>query len=74
MLAFYRRNARWLAGGLLLTLFSSFGQTFFSGLSGIYLLEEFVLSDGEFGLIYIGCMLASAATLRRASARMTSAA
>lgn len=63
MLAFYRRNARWLVGGLLLTLFSSFGQTFFIGLSGSYILEEFELSDGEFGLIYMGCTLASAATL-----------
>lgn len=63
MLAFYRHNARWLVGGLLLTLFSSFGQTFFIGLSGSYILAEFGLSDGEFGLIYMGCTLASAATL-----------
>jgi len=63
MLTFYKRNARWLVGGLLLTLFSSFGQTFFIGLSGIYVLGEFSLSDGEFGLIYMGCTLASAATL-----------
>ena len=26
---FLRANARWIAGGFLLTLFSSFGQTFF---------------------------------------------
>ncbi len=38
-------------------------DTFITGLSGIYLLEEFALSDGDFGLIYMGCMLASAATL-----------
>lgn len=63
MLSFLTRNARWLIGGLLLTLFSSFGQTFFIGLSGRYILEEFALTDGEFGLIYMGCTLASAATL-----------
>jgi len=33
-LRFMRDNGRWLAGGFLLTLFSSFGQTFFIGLSG----------------------------------------
>ncbi|WP_338446610.1 MFS transporter [Pelagerythrobacter marensis] len=63
MLSFLTRNARWLAGGLLLTLFSSFGQTFFIGLSGRYILEEFALTDGEFGMIYMICTLASAATL-----------
>jgi len=63
MLSFLIRNARWLIGRLLLTLFSSFGQTFFIGLSGRYILEEFALTDGEFGLIYMGCTLASAATL-----------
>jgi MFS family permease len=63
MLDFLNRNARWLAGGLLLTLFSSFGQTFFIGLSGSYILAEFALTDGEFGLIYMACTLASAATL-----------
>ncbi|EQD36680.1 hypothetical protein B1A_17814, partial [mine drainage metagenome] len=31
---FLRDNARWIASGFLLTLFSSFGQTFFIGLSG----------------------------------------
>jgi len=77
MLAFYRGNARWLAGGLLLTLFSSFWQTFFSGLSGIYLLEEFALSDGEFRLIYMGCMPASDSETRKRphdERRMTSGA
>ncbi|WP_210165872.1 hypothetical protein [Afipia felis] len=29
---FIRENIRWLSGGFLLTLFSSFGQTFFIGL------------------------------------------
>lgn len=63
MLDFYKHNARWLVGGLLLTLFSSFGQTFFFGLSGAFILAEYSLSDGDFGLIYMLCTLASAATL-----------
>ncbi len=29
MTRFLRDNARWLAGGFLLTLFSSYGQTFY---------------------------------------------
>lgn len=33
MLLFIRDNFRWLAAGFLLTLFSSFGQTFFIGFS-----------------------------------------
>ena len=63
MLAFLKQNARWVLGGFLLTLFSSFGQTFFIGLSGEELREKFSLSDGEFGLIYMMATLASALTL-----------
>lgn len=63
MLSFIRSNARWLAGGFLLTLFSSFGQTFFIGLSGEELRARFDLTDGQFGLIYMVATLASAATL-----------
>lgn len=63
MLAFVRDNARWLAGGLLLTMFSSFGQTFFIGLSGNDLRATFSLTDGEFGGLYMICTLASALTL-----------
>ncbi|QLC21294.1 MFS transporter [Parasphingopyxis sp. CP4] len=63
MLAFLRTNARWIAGGFLLTFFSSFGQTFFIGLSGGELRAKFDLSDGEFGLLYMTATLASAATL-----------
>lgn len=47
----------------MLTLFSSFGQTFFIGLSGEELREKFSLSDGQFGLIYMVATLASALTL-----------
>ena len=47
----------------MLTLFSSFGQTFFIGLSGEELRSKFSLSDGQFGLIYMIATLASALTL-----------
>lgn len=63
MLTFLRKNSRWIAGGFLLTFFSSFGQTFFIGLSGEELRNKFSLSDGEFGLTYMVATLASALTL-----------
>lgn len=63
MFLFIKHNARWLAGGFLLTLFSSLGQTFFIGLSGEELRSKFALSDGEFGLVYMIATLASALTL-----------
>lgn len=63
MLHFIRRNGRWLAAGFLLSLFSSFGQTFFIGLSGSAFQSKFDLSAGEFGFLYMAATLASAATL-----------
>ena len=60
---FINDNARWLMGGFLLTLFSSFGQTFFIGLSGNDLRATFHLSGGEFGGLYMVATLASALTL-----------
>lgn len=63
MLRFVCHNARWLAAGFLLTLFSSFGQTFFIGMSGAAFQARFDLSGGEFGLLYMVATLASAATL-----------
>ncbi|MEO1405598.1 MAG: MFS transporter, partial [Pseudomonadota bacterium] len=63
MIAFLRENARWIAGGFMLTFFSSVGQTFFIGLSGEELREKFQLTDGEFGLIYMVATLASALSL-----------
>lgn len=60
---FARANGRWLTGGFLLTLFSSFGQTFFVGLSGNDLRARFDLSGGEFGGLYMAATLASALTL-----------
>lgn len=62
-LFFLRDNARWLAGGFLLTFFSSFGQTFFISLSAGELRHEYGLSHGDFGLIYMAATLGSALTL-----------
>ena len=63
MLRFFQQNSRWIVGGFLLTLFSSFGQTFFIGLSGEELREKFALSDGQFGGLYMIATLGSALTL-----------
>lgn len=62
-LVFLRDNARWLAGGFLLTFFSSFGQTFFISLSAGDVRREYGLSHGDFGLIYMLATLGSALTL-----------
>lgn len=61
--AFISSNLRWLLGGLLLTVFSSFGQTFFISAFSGQIRESFELTDGEFGRIYMASTLASAATL-----------
>ena len=63
MISFLRDNARWISGGFLLTFFSSFGQTFFIGLSGEELRAKFDLTDGEFGGIYMIATIGSALTL-----------
>jgi MFS family permease len=62
-LHFFRDNARWITAGFLLTLFSSFGQTFYIGLSGNDVRSTFGLSGGGFGGIYMVATLASAMTL-----------
>ena len=63
LIAFALANRRWIGGAFLLTLFSSFGQTFFIGRSGLPLREAFGLTDGQFGLLYMLATLGSAATL-----------
>lgn len=63
MIAFLRSNIRWISGGFLLTFFSSFGQTFFIGLSGEELRAKFDLTDGEFGGLYMIATIGSALTL-----------
>jgi len=60
---FIKSNLRWLLGGLLLTLFSSFGQTFFIAQFNKPIREAFGLTDGQYGMLYMGATLASAATL-----------
>ena len=60
---FLRDNARWVAGGFLLTFFSSFGQTYFISLSAGEIRAEYGLSHGGFGTLYMLATLASAATL-----------
>lgn len=62
-LTFIARNARWIAGGFLLTFFSSFGQTFFISLSAGDIRAEYGLSHGQFGGLYMVATLASALTL-----------
>lgn len=63
---FYRANARWLAAGLLCTLGSSFGQTFFISLFAGEIMATHGLSDGEWGALYTGATLLSAAVLVQA--------
>ncbi|TVR10523.1 MAG: MFS transporter [Salinarimonadaceae bacterium] len=63
MLDFIRRNSRWLAAGFLLSMFSSFGQTFFIGLSGLEFQARLGLTGGEFGLLYMLATIGSALTL-----------
>jgi MFS family permease len=62
-LRFIRENARWLAAGGLLTLSSSFGQTYFIALSSGHIREEFGLSHAGWGAIYTIGTLASAVML-----------
>lgn len=62
-LKFLKSNARWLAGGLTLTIFASFGQTFFISLFSDKIRAAFTLTDGEFGMVYMAATLASALTL-----------
>jgi MFS family permease len=63
MYAFLTRNFRWIAGGFLLTFFSSFGQTFFVSASVAQWQATFDLSHGEFGRLYMLATLASALCL-----------
>lgn len=60
---FLSDNARWLAGGVLLTFFSSVGQTFFIASFAGAIRADFGLSHGEFGLIYMSATLGSAISL-----------
>ena len=63
MLQFAKNNFRWIAGGFLLTFFSSFGQTYFISASIAQWQATFDLSHGEFGRLYMFATLGSAACL-----------
>ena len=62
-LSFLRENARWIAGGFLLTFSSTVGQTAFIALSAGQIKSEYGLSNGGWGLVYMIGTLASALTL-----------
>lgn len=62
-LHFVRSNLRWVGGGFLLMFFSTFGQTYFVGLSGPYLMARYGLTGGQFGGLYMVATMASALTL-----------
>lgn len=63
MLTFIRHNFRWVAGGFMLTYFSSFGQTYFISASVAEWQAAFGLSHGEFGRLYMFATLGSAMCL-----------
>ncbi|MBX2879088.1 MAG: MFS transporter [Granulosicoccus sp.] len=63
IMQFLRSNARWLAGGLLLTFCSSVGQTFFISLFAAQIRSDFHLSHGSFGALYMAATLGSAVSL-----------
>ena len=62
-LAFLRNNAKFLGAGMLLTLNSSFGQTFFISIFAAQIMAAFALSDGEWGMIYAIGTTASAVVM-----------
>ena len=63
MLNFLINNSRWLLAGALLTLVSSFGQTFFISLFAGEIRKTFNLSHGDWGAIYGFGTFASAIVL-----------
>jgi MFS family permease len=63
---FYRIHARWLTGGLLLFLLSSFGQTFFLSLFADGIRADAGLSQGEFAGLYTAATLCAALALTAA--------
>ena len=51
-LNFVTKNKNWLGAGALLTLSSSYGQTFFISLFAGKIMEGFSLTDGQWGSVY----------------------
>ena len=62
-LTFLRRNAPFLAVGVLLTFCSSFGQTFFISVFAGSIRADFGLTNGDWGLLYSIGTTASAAVM-----------
>lgn len=62
-LSFLRENAPWLGAGALLTFSSSWGQTYFISIFAGAIRGEFGLTDGQWGAIYGGGTLISAALM-----------
>jgi MFS family permease len=60
---FFLTHPRVLSFGVLLTLFSSFGQTFLISIFVPRLLETFALNTAQFGALYAGATLLSATSL-----------
>ncbi|HCP81218.1 MAG TPA: MFS transporter [Octadecabacter sp.] len=60
---FIRENAPFLVTGALLSFLSSFGQTFFISIFGGEIREQFGLTNGDWGLIYMIGTGASAAVM-----------
>ena len=60
MFRFIIQNSRWLAAGALLTLMSSFGQTYFISIFAGEIRTTFDLSHGDWGAIYGFGTIASA--------------
>lgn len=63
LVPFLRDNAPWLAAGTVMTLASSFGQTFFISIFAGAIRAEYGLSNGDWGDAYTFGTLASAATM-----------
>lgn len=61
--AFLSDNRQWLAAGALLTLLSSFGQTFFISIFAAEIQGAFDLSHGAWGMIYALGTMGSAAVM-----------
>ncbi|UTW55577.1 MFS transporter [Kordiimonas sp. SCSIO 12610] len=62
-LSFVRKNSRFLLFGVLISVFSSFGQTYFLGVFRPEMMREYSLDNSEFGSLYLIVTLGSAVGL-----------
>lgn len=62
-LQFLHDNIKFLGAGMILTLNSSFGQTFFISIFAAQIMAEFALSNGDWGLLYTVGTMASAVVM-----------